>query len=189
MNQVRGVRGWWYSVALVPFAIGIALFVHQVVGLIEAVDDMPRVVVPGQGDVVLAAGSHLIFGETESVYGGTAYVASELSLRCTVVDATSGGGVPLAAPSGSAEYTVGGHSGRSMFEFTAPHEGRYHIDCDGTGGPTTIAFGGALLGAALALFASLGGGIFGASVVWGVVFLLRRRRCAARVLPYPEVVK
>jgi hypothetical protein len=178
MNNQPGVRASWYLLALIPLGIGAIYTVFAVRGLFDAVEQMPRVVVPGKGDIPLQAGDYVAYGETQSQFHGIAYLTTSLQLRCGLRAADSGEAVALTSPSASTRYSLGAFGGQSMFALTVPRAGTYELTCEGQGGPATIAFGTGLGAGIVTLLAGPFGGVIGALVI---AFLVRRRRRRARV--------
>lgn len=166
------VSGWWYLLALVPVAIGVALAVVGVFRMIDEIEAMQRVVVPGEDDLELAAGDYVVYGETESQVSGTYYRNTSIALRCAITG-PDGQQITLDTPTGTTKYTMGGYSGQSMFEFEAPSAGTYHLQCTGDGSPAVLAIGtGIGTGIVLIVVSALVG--FIAALV--VFFVVRRKR-------------
>jgi hypothetical protein len=172
VTPARRTRAAWYFLALVPIALGAGVAGLTGLRLYGAVKDMPRVVVPGAGDVTLDAGDYVGYLEGRTVVDGTSYSAATLSVQCAV----TGAGGPVALASGSStstSYSLGDYAGQSAYTLTIPTAGAYHVACNGQGAPGALAFGhGIGTQIVTAVIAGLGG-VFGAIVV---VFLVRRRR-------------
>jgi hypothetical protein len=160
--------------ALAAVMIGVTIAVVGGLQLLDDVIDMPRVVVPGSGEVTLAAGDHVIYGESRSELDGTAYVVNSLQLRCAM-QSSDGEPIALTAPSARVSYGIGGFSGESMFATTIPKAGRYQLRCDGQGGPATLAFGTRIGTEIVVMVVGGVGGMLGAVVILLVVRRLRRR--------------
>src|SRR5689334_7369489 len=182
MTNSSGVSGRWYLAALIPFAIGAGVVAGSAHSLVDDVERMPRVVVPGSGEVTLAAGDYTAFGESESHVGDTVYRASSLQVRCALRAVGGPEQVALTTPSGKVSYGFAGFQGRSMFALTIPRAGTYQLLCEGDGGPATVAFGqGIGTSIVLALLGGFGG-IGGAIATLLVVRRKRRRARAAQEL-------
>jgi hypothetical protein len=189
MNQSKAVGSVWYVAAVLPLVIGAGLAVSKVAGAIDSVEQMQRVVVPGAGEVTLAAGEYSVYGERRSTFQGTAYVVDALSVRCGVLDA-DGKPLELTTPSGSERYQIGGYAGDKLFHLVVPHDGKFQVTCESTGeqARTTIAIG---TSAVWPMFVGIALGVLGFFVAGGaftLVFVLRRRaylraRAAAAGLP------
>src|ERR1043166_6583456 len=132
MGTTGAIRATWYFVALVPAAI-----VAAVSSLVDHIEAMPRVVVPGTGEVELEPGDYVLYGETESTFGGTAYRIASLQLRCGMQALPDGAPIALSRPMARVSYGFGGYAGSSMFTLTIPHTGHYHLSCEGNGERTT----------------------------------------------------
>lgn len=172
-----GVRARWYLLALVPLGIGAVITVFSLRGLFDLIEHMPRVVVPGKGEIALEAGDHVVYGETQSLLNGTVYVSPSLQLRCGM-RAPGGDPIELTAPSATTSYRIGGFAGQSMFKLTIPRAGTYLLACEGDGAPATIAVGTGLGAELLIAVVGLLGGLGGVIVI---VFIVRRRRRRSRV--------
>lgn len=144
-----------------------------------------RVVVPGSAELTLNdPGTYTIFHEAESVVDGQLYSAPNIAgLTVTVTSASDGKPVPMTVPVASSTYTVGGHSGRSVFAVTIAQPGKYRLTATyaaGKNGPQTVlaisqgfAWGlvKTILGALVATFAG-----FGAALALVLTTFFRRRR-------------
>src|SRR3954470_11822471 len=126
MNRSRPVGWTWYLLAVVPVVVGVAIAVRGVSRGIDWAEDMPRVVVPGSGEVSLGGGDQMVYAETERRLNGTVYRASSLELRCSM-QASDGMSFALETPSARSTYEVGGFSGESMFAVTIPRAGAYRL--------------------------------------------------------------
>jgi hypothetical protein len=102
------------------------------------------------------------------------------------VTGPDGEAVPLSTAS-SGRYSFGGHTGYSVFDFTAPVDGSYVVagryQADGAGPETVIAVGAGFLSSLLGtIFGSLGIAFAGAIIAAGlaVMTLVQRRRAGLR---------
>lgn len=187
MGTTGRVRATWYLLAAIPAAIGAAIAVSSVNDLLHWIEDMPRVVVPGTGDVELAAGDYFIYGETESTLGNAVYRTTSLELRCGVQALPDGESIALRQPSTNVRYRFGGHAGNSMFAVTIPHAGHYRMTCEGSGGPAPLAFGAGIGTRIVLVVLGILGGIFGAIATAFVVWIIRRRAARYRPALLPDL--
>jgi hypothetical protein len=155
---------------------------------------MIRVVMPGSIVVTLdAPGTYTIYHEADSVVDGKLYSAPNIAgLSVTVTGDGTGAQIPVAVPSMSSSYSVGGHSGKSVlaFEITAP--GRYLLSgryANGRSEPQTVlavsrGFLGRLLGTIFGAIGAVGLGFIAALVLVLTTYFRRRRmlRMAAGTL-------
>ena len=187
MGKTGHVRGAWYLLAVIPSAIGAAIAIGAVTGVIHHIEDMPRIVVPGSGEVELEPGDYLIYGETDGELGNIAYHTTSLQLHCRMEAVPDGESIALSRPSTGVSYNFGGYAGNSMFAVTIRRAGHHRMTCDGTGGPATLAFGTGF-GARIVL-AVLGflGGIAGAIATLIAVRIVRRRAARRRPALLPEI--
>jgi len=143
-----------------------------------------RVIVPGASQLVLdKPGTYTIFHEAESVVDGRLYsVQSIPGLTVTVTAEADGKTVPVVVPSVSSNYTIGGHSGVSVFAFTITQPGRYRLNADygGHSGPQTVlAIGQEFIWSLLrTIFGAIGSVLAGFGVALALVLTtyFRRRR-------------
>jgi hypothetical protein len=187
MGTTGRVRATWYLLAVIPSAIGAAIAISGVSNLIRYIEDMPRVVAPGSGEVELEPGDYFIYGETESTFGNTAYLATSLQLRCGVQALPDGESIALSSPSARVNYRIGGYAGNSMFAVTVPRAGHYRMTCEGSGGPATLAFGTGIARRVVVLVLGILVGVFGAIGTALVVWIIRRRAARHRPALLPDL--
>jgi hypothetical protein len=159
----------------VPLGIAAIVVVTNLGALIDDVEHMPRVVVPGQGTVKLAAGDYVVYGETDSHVDGVAYINGSISVSCTLA-AADGSPITLESRTGTTTYTLGGYQGRSMYDVAIPRTGEYRLTCEGDQKPAVLAIGH---GFAKKLVVAILTGILGLMLTGGVVvviFLKRRKK-------------
>jgi hypothetical protein len=167
--------------ALVPLTIGILVAIKLVFAMLDDIEQMERVIVPGERDLQLDAGEHVLYAESRSVVDGVSYQTGSVSLRCGVRDA-AGAEVALDTPNGSTSYAIGGYAGQSMAELHVATAGTYRLTC--TGGPAVVAVGHGI-GARLVSVVVVAFAGFGLAVL--VVVLVRRRRRKPPVVVWPVV--
>jgi hypothetical protein len=152
--------------------------VRSVYALKDNIQGMQRVVVPGETEVRLTAGEHVVYAESNSVVDGTAYHTESFSLRCAVVDADTGEAASLSTPTGSTTYSMFGFSGEAVFDLDVPDDGTYRVVCEGDDPPAVIAIGDGM-GWGIAMIAISGlFAVFGTIAVLAVVATLRFKRRA-----------
>lgn len=130
----------WYALTAIPGIVAVAIAVWLVIGMIEDVERMPRVVIPCTHELSLAAGHHVIYGETASMVDGVAYVATSFSVRCslTAPDHTA---LALERPTGSTHYSIGDYSGQSLFAVDVPRTATYRLACESPDARSVLAIG------------------------------------------------
>jgi hypothetical protein len=140
------------------------------------VDRMQRLVMPGEHEVELAAGSYVVYAEARSTMAGTSYVWHGGALQCTVIESASSRPVPLKTATMSESYSFGGFEGQSMFELDVVTTGRHRVACEvASGGPMTIALSqGPVLGSML--YAMLGGFVIAAAGLTTILLTWDKRR-------------
>lgn len=140
------------------------------------VERLQRMVMPGEHEVELAAGAHVLYAETRSTVGGTSYVWHGGALQCTAIESASNRPVPLTAARMTENYSFGGFDGQSMFELDIPTAGQYRVACQvASGAPMTVALSrGHVLGSML--YAMLGGFVVAAAGLTTILLTWDKRR-------------
>src|SRR4051794_2633131 len=87
----------WYLLAVLPLALAASLVLFFGKLRHDEVVHMQRVLAPGSGEVVLAPGRYVGYGETARVVDGRSDSAPKLAVRCTMVEEASGLPVELTA--------------------------------------------------------------------------------------------
>jgi len=163
----------WYLLCLVPLAIGALAVVLSIEKLLDGIEQMPRVIVPGERTLALTAGDYIIYGETTSSVEGVSYVSESFSVECKLT-APDGSAATLERPTGHTTYTIGGYEGRSLFETTLGKDGTYTLACSGDK-RAVLAFGHGIGATILVIVLGAVGGFLGPGAVFLIVFLRRRR--------------
>jgi hypothetical protein len=121
----------YYGLAVAVLVAGIALFV---VVLWKGISSIPsrvqQVVAPGRAELTLStSGDYTIFYEYRSVIGNRVYSTGEdvPGLECTLTSKAIGATVPLKDSTLNSNYTFGGRSGRSVFDFYIDRPGTYEL--------------------------------------------------------------
>ena len=163
----------WYLAALVPLAIGIVVGVLAFKRLIDHVESMHRIVVPGEKTMMLDAGDYVVFAETESVVDGVAYVNDGFRVECALV--SNGTSIALERSGGSTKYSMGGYAGRSIFDFTMPQSTNATLRCTTGGDKAVLAIGTGIGGGIVVGVLALVFGILGAGGAFTIIFIRRRQ--------------
>jgi hypothetical protein len=146
---------------------------------------MIRFVVPGSTEMTLSElGTYTIYHEAESVIDGQLYAAPNIGgLKVSVTAESDGKTIPVVTPSINSNYTIGGHSGVSVFAFDIAQSGRYRLTAAYAGGQTSpqtvlaVSTGfvwglvRTILGAIAAVIAGFGG-----ALAFALTTYFRRRR-------------
>lgn len=145
---------------------------------------MVRVIVPGSVELTLdQSGTYTIFHEADSVVDGKLYSAPTIAGLGVTVTGDNGQQIAVTVPNISSSYTIGGHSGKSVFAFDIPAPGRYRLSAqyvNGRGEPQTVlavsrGFFGRLVGTIFGAIASVFAG-FGLALTLVLTTYFRRRR-------------
>ena len=181
--------GWWYGLAGLLGAVGVGLgmvmLVSAFAGSLGAVDDFPRVPVPGSRAVTLDEGEYIVYAE----YPYTAQYVGSPDPYVTVYDA-AGDEVPFRPSFSSSTYDVGSRHGVAMGRVDVPADGTYDVVVDeGVSDAVAVAFGDEIvLDAVLGVFggiAVMGLGVLVGVIVAVVVGVKRGRDKRSRRPPLP----
>lgn len=164
------VHGAFYALTAVPIVIGIVVAVVSILRMVDDIEAMPRLVIPGERDVELEAGEYIVYGETKSVVDGRGISVTSFQATCRLTG-PDGADVAMETRSSTSSYALGSYKGESMFEVDVPAAGTYHLACDGDTG--VIALGG---GIGKTILIALGAGFVGIGLGIAVFFLVRGRR-------------
>jgi len=133
-----------YFLAPVPVIAGIAVAGWLVWSAIDALQSaFTRFVAPGSVTLTLTEpGTYTIFHEPDSVIDGKLYAAPNVDgLQVTVNAEADPVPIPVAEPTVSSRYTIGGRTGRSVLAFDIARPGRYRLVAaygGGRGEPQTV---------------------------------------------------
>lgn len=182
--------GYWIggAILLVGSLVAVVWFALAVLDLVDAPEDFDRIAVPGSTVLTLDDGTWMIYQEYPGADEGL-YRRTPPSVA--VID-PEGRPVSLRPVSSSFTYSIGGHDGVALHEFTARRAGAYTIDVEVVGEPAsfgsqTVAVGRPLfdigdLGSVLGSLA-LGAASFVVGMVVLIVTIVRRGRGRPRVQP------
>jgi len=182
---------WYYGLAALIAVAGIALAITFIISGVGSLgDDLQRVVVPGNNDLVLSkAGGYIIFYENRTVVNGRVYSTDGdiPGLLVEVRNGKTGQDIGTYSPDGSFSYSIGSRSGRSVMAFYIEQPGIYELSASypqGEGGPTVVlAVGTDLSGgviSAIALPLLLIYGSIGAGIAIAFITYRKRREAAKR---------
>jgi hypothetical protein len=191
MPEAVSIRpsGWYYSLVVPIFLGGIGLLIYEIShGLMHVTDSLARVVVPGQASLNLDRGkSYTVFYESHTTVDGKLYSTRQSvnGLECHVKSLNDGEEAAISPTSNPTQYNIGGRSGRSILEFSAPRDGRYDFSCayaTGVHGTNVVmavgtGFGARMFRAILMIFA---GPLLGALLSMAVFFWIYIRRDNAK---------
>jgi hypothetical protein len=150
-----------YLLALVPFALGATMSARSCHSVYTGVRDMDRFEVPGEAEVDLPAGEHIVYTDGPG------------SFSCAVF-AADGTPVALDSPTGKTTYNMGGYSGESLFELDVPAAGRYRFVCEGDYATFSVGRGIGWSIVAIVLWGLLA--FFGTALVIAIVAVLRSKK-------------
>jgi hypothetical protein len=179
----------YYWLAVPIFLVGIGLSIYEIShGLMHVADSLTRVVVPGQTTLNLERGkSYTVFYESHTTVNGKLYSThqSVSGLECHVKSVNDGEEAVISPTSNPTQYKIGGRSGRSILEFSAPRDGQYDFSCayaSGVHGINVVlavgtGFGARMFRAILVIFA---GPLLGGLLSMAVFFWIYIRRDNAK---------
>lgn len=147
MSDIKPSR-WYYVLAALIFIAGEAIFFSYIFSNLGGISEgLTQVVVPGNSDLNLSeTGKYTVFYENESVVNGRIYSTGQdiSGLQVEIKNKSTGFKVPLDSPRGSATYSIGGRTGRSILEFDIVQPGFYELSGwypNGTGPEVVLAVG------------------------------------------------
>lgn len=182
MNSTRrrpSGAGYWIggAVALLGVVAGVALIASSFVGIAEKLKHFDVVPVPGQRELTLSPGKHVVYLSSRA--GSPS--ASNAEVRVTEVGSERA--IPLAPYATSFTYSSGDESGLALKTFVTTGHGRYRVATSGrSDSELTVAIGPPLGGSLATTISGAFGGfslLFLGPVVGGLLALmtgLRRRR-------------
>jgi hypothetical protein len=162
----------WYLTMLMP--LGLCVFgVLAFMRLVDNIEGMQRLVVPGERTLTLDKGDYRVFAESESHVDGVAYANNQYSVRCSL----EADGAPIELESSTAKitYSLGGYAGRSIFKFTMRKAGSAKLACTTDDGKAVLAVGTGIGTSIVAGVLTLVFGVIGIVAAFAIVFVLRRR--------------
>ena len=191
MPEVTPIRpsALYYWLMVPIFVGGIGLCIYEIShGLMHVADSLTRVVVPGQTTLNLERGkSYTVFYESHTTVDGKLYSThqSVSGLECHVKSVNDGQEAAISPTSNPTQYRIGGRSGRSILEFSAPRDGPYDFSCayaSGTRGTNVVLAVGAGFGARMfrAILVIFAGPLLGGLLSMAVFFWIYIRRDNAK---------
>jgi hypothetical protein len=180
---------WSYWLVLPFFLGGIGLLIYEIShGLVHVTDALTRVVVPGQATLNLERDkSYTVFYESHTTVDGKLYSTrqSVSALECHVKSLNDGEQAAISPSRNPTQYRLGGRSGHSILEFSAPRDGQYDFSCayaSGGHGTNVVLAVGTGLGARMfrAILVCLAGPLLGSLLSMAVFFWVYIRRDNAK---------
>jgi hypothetical protein len=175
-----------YFLAPIPAILGLALagwLVWTEIGALQ--NALIRMVVPDSSVLTLdEPGTYTIYHEADSVVDGKLYSAPNIAgLSVNVTAEANGQAIAVVVPGFSSSYSIGGHSGKSVFAFDITAPGRYRLSAAYSGGrgepQTVIAVGrgffGRLIGTIFGAIGSVFAGFIAALVLVLTTYFGRRK--------------
>jgi hypothetical protein len=189
-EEIRPGR-WYYGLAALVFVGGWVLFgIFLWKNLSGIADQLQQVVVPGKASLNLPSpGKYTIYYEYESVVGSKVYSSGQTlsGLEVTLVSAATGDEVALSRTDVDSTYSMGGRSGKAVFDFTIDRPGAYEFAAhypEGEEGPEVVlAVGQGFTGRILVTVFGALGIVFGSmalAVAIAVITVVKRHNAAKR---------
>jgi hypothetical protein len=189
-QEIRPGR-WYYGLAACIFVGGwVAFGIFLWKNLSGIADQLQQVVVPGKTTINLAsAGNYTIYHEYESVVGSKIYSSGQTlsGLEVKLSSVATGEEVALARSGADSTYSLGGRSGKAVFDFTIGRPGAYELTAhypEGEEGPEVVlAVGQGFAGRILTTVFGALGIVFGSmalAVAIAVITAIKRHNAAKR---------
>jgi hypothetical protein len=189
-QEIRPGR-WYYGLAAFIFVGGWVLFgIFLWKNLSGIADQLQQVVVPGKVQLNLPSpGNYTIYHEYESVVGSKIYSGGQTlaGLEVTLSSLATGDEVALSRANVDSTYSMGGRSGKAVFDFTIDRPGAYELTAqypEGEEGPEVVlAVGQGFTGRILTTIFGALGIVFGSMVLAVAIALItaiKRHNAAKR---------
>jgi hypothetical protein len=190
-RESLGPSRWYYGLAAIIFVGGWVLFgVFLWRNLSGIADQLQQVVVPGKVQLNLPSpGNYTIYHEYESVVGSRIYSSGQtlFGLEVTLSSVATGDEVALSRTNVDSTYSMGGRSGKAVFDFTIDRPGAYELAAhypEGEEGPEVVlAVGQGFTGRILVTVFGALGIVFGSmalAVAIAVITAVKRHNAAKR---------
>jgi len=166
----------WYLAALVPIALAGLIATLAFLRLVDRIDAMPRMVVPGEHAFALPAGDHIVYAESRSHVDGVAYANESFAVQCSM--SSDGAPVPLSSHGSRMTYALGGYAGNAIFDFTLDKPATVKLACETTDGKGVLAVGKSFALTIVVAVVPLVLGMLAAGAAFLIVFMKRRRYLA-----------
>jgi hypothetical protein len=167
----------WYLVALVPLVLCGAIAAVAFSRLVAGIEEMPRMVAPGEKTFTLPPGQYVVYAESQSTVDGTAYVNKSFHVQCAMT-AADGKQLELSSHGSKLTYAVGGYEGRAIFDVTLPSDGPTRLACQTDGNKAVLAIGRSFAAMIVVGVVPLVLGIIAAVVAFVIVYRKRKRYLA-----------
>ncbi len=189
-QEIRPGR-WYYGLAAFIFVGGwVAFGIFLWKNLSGIADQFQQVVVPGKVQLNLPSpGKYTIYHEYESVVGSKIYSSRQTlaGLEVTLSSLATGDEVALSRTNVDSTYSLGGRSGKAVFDFAIDRPGAYELTAqypEGEEGPEVVlAIGQGFTGRILTTVFGALGIVFGSialAVAIALVTAIKRHNAAKR---------
>jgi len=186
-----GPRKAWYwlggGMVFGGIVLGIVVIASTVMGIIDEVDDMPRVSAPGRETVTLEEGEATVYAEYEYSYGYGYGSTPDV----TITNVGTGDELRITEEWMYETYDFGDHHGQSMGTIDVPADGRYEVVVGGEysslDGVTAVTIGTFSIGSMVAgIFAGIGLGGLVSLVGLVILIVVIVKRSGARKANRPR---
>lgn len=119
----------WYLVGVGLMISAVAMAIVAFGSMMNGIEGMNRVVVPGRATITLPAGTSTLYAEQRSIVDGKTYaVDGEFKYRCGIDEQTRK--VSLARATGQISYSIGDYAGHNAWDIDVPEAGDYVLVCE-----------------------------------------------------------
>ena len=176
MIEQRQTPRTWYLVGAGLMVSAVAMAIVAFGSMMDTIEGMPRVVVPGRVTITLPAGTSTLYAEQRSVVDGKTYeVGDKFRYRCGLDEKTRK--FTFVAATGKITYSIGDYAGHNAWDIDVPEAGDYTLVCE-SDVPFVMAIGQGVGSAIVVAVMGLVPFIIGLTVVI-IVFVKRRKQRAA----------
>ncbi|HLL22086.1 MAG TPA: hypothetical protein VK427_08140 [Kofleriaceae bacterium] len=166
----------WYLVGAGLIISSVTMAIVAFGSMLNTIEGMRRVVVPGRMTITLPAGTSTLYAEQRSVVGGKHYkVEGDFKYRCGIDEPARP--VTLQAATAEVTYSIGDYTGRNAWDVEVREAGDYTLVCE-SDRPFVMAVGRGVGSAIVVAIVGIVPFTIGLGVILLVFFRRRKQRRA-----------
>ena len=163
----------WYLIGVGLMISAVAMASVSFTSMLNTIEGMHRVVVPGRHQITLPPGTSTLYAEQRSVVDGKSYdVDGEFRYRCGIDEQERK--LTFGKATGKVTYSIGDYAGHNAWDIDVVESGEYTLVCESEK-PFVMAIGRGV-GSAIAVAIIGLVPFFGGLICILVVYLKRRRQ-------------
>ncbi len=119
----------WYLIGVGLMISAVAMAIVAFSSMLNGIEGMRRVVVPGRMTITLPSGTSTLYAEQRSVVDGKSYaVDGEFKYRCGIDETQRK--VTFARATGQVSYSIGDYAGHNAWDVDVVEAGDYTLVCE-----------------------------------------------------------